>query len=57
MAASLKGKVVWVTGASSGIGEYIAYELAAVGCRLVLSARRESELNRVKKQCLSKIPI
>nr|XP_022329120.1 dehydrogenase/reductase SDR family member 7-like [Crassostrea virginica] len=49
---ALKGKVVWITGASSGIGEYLAYELAKAGCRLCLSARREPELDRVKKQCL-----
>ncbi|XP_046579850.1 dehydrogenase/reductase SDR family member 7-like isoform X2 [Haliotis rubra] len=53
----LRGKVVWVTGASSGIGESLVYELASVGCRLVLSARREEELNRVKKQCLTCGPL
>ncbi|XP_053376864.1 dehydrogenase/reductase SDR family member 7-like [Mercenaria mercenaria] len=49
----LTRKVVWITGASSGIGEYLSYELAKAGCRLVLSARREGELQRVKKECLS----
>ncbi|XP_068195255.1 dehydrogenase/reductase SDR family member 7 [Antennarius striatus] len=48
----LKGKVVWVTGASSGIGEELAYQLAKCGARLILSARREDELNRVKRHCL-----
>ncbi|GAA6213566.1 dehydrogenase/reductase SDR family member 7 [Lates japonicus] len=48
----LKGLVVWVTGASSGIGEELAYQLAKCGSRLILSARREHELNRVKRQCL-----
>ncbi|XP_061652023.1 dehydrogenase/reductase SDR family member 7 isoform X1 [Phyllopteryx taeniolatus] len=48
----LKGQVVWVTGASSGIGEELAYQLARCGSRLVLSARREDELKRVKRQCL-----
>ena len=47
----LRGKVVWITGASSGIGEYLAYELAGVGCKLVLSARRKEELERVKAKC------
>ncbi|XP_030071014.1 dehydrogenase/reductase SDR family member 7 [Microcaecilia unicolor] len=48
----LPGKVVWVTGASSGIGEELAYQLASLGALLVLSARRENELQRVKKKCL-----
>lgn len=50
--AKLKGLVVWVTGASSGIGEELAYQLAKCGSRLVLSARREDDLNRVKRHCL-----
>ncbi|XP_060077883.1 dehydrogenase/reductase SDR family member 7-like [Ylistrum balloti] len=49
---SLAGQVVWITGASSGIGEELAYELARAGCRLVLSARRTKELERVKKECM-----
>ncbi|KAF3701207.1 Dehydrogenase/reductase SDR family member 7 [Channa argus] len=48
----LKELVVWVTGASSGIGEELAYQLAKCGSRLILSARREEELNRVKHNCL-----
>ncbi|XP_069116277.1 dehydrogenase/reductase SDR family member 7-like [Argopecten irradians] len=48
----LAGQVVWITGASSGIGEELAYELARAGCRLVLSARRTNELERVKKECM-----
>lgn len=51
----LKGKVVWITGASSGIGEHLAYELARVGCKLVLSARRQQELERVKRKCCGKM--
>lgn len=45
----LKNKVVWVTGASSGIGEAITYALAKEGCKLVISARRKEELERVKQ--------
>jgi short-subunit dehydrogenase len=43
----LKDKVIWITGASSGIGEALALAFAKRGARLILSARRESELNRV----------
>ncbi|GCB79030.1 hypothetical protein scyTo_0018689 [Scyliorhinus torazame] len=45
-------KVIWITGASSGIGEELAYQLAKLGASLVLSARREAELQRVKQNCL-----
>ncbi|XP_063097273.1 dehydrogenase/reductase SDR family member 7 isoform X2 [Cavia porcellus] len=48
----LTGSVVWVTGASSGIGEELAYQLSKLGASLVLSARRKHELERVKRQCL-----
>ena len=45
----ITNKVIWVTGASSGIGEALVYELAKRNCKLILSARREEELQRVKK--------
>lgn len=49
---SLKGQVVWITGASSGIGEALAYGLSAQGAKLILSSRRTAELERVKNNCL-----
>jgi dehydrogenase/reductase SDR family protein 7B len=44
-------KVVWITGASSGIGEALAYAFSAAGARVLLSARRTEELERVKAAC------
>ncbi|KAL9335416.1 hypothetical protein Peur_072597 [Populus x canadensis] len=41
------GKVVLITGASSGIGEYLAYEYARRGACLALAARREERLRAV----------
>lgn len=51
---TFSNKVVWITGASSGIGEAIALAFAKEGARLVLTARREDELQRVKQ--LSGLP-
>lgn len=48
---NFKNKRVWITGASSGIGENLAYAFASQGAHLILSARNESELERVKNNC------
>jgi len=45
--------VIWITGASSGIGEALAKQYILAGHQLVLSARREAELDRVKANCES----
>ena len=43
----LKGKVAWVTGAGSGIGEAAAIALASEGATVALTGRTESKLERV----------
>jgi short-subunit dehydrogenase len=43
-----EGKVIWITGASSGIGEALARELSTYNTRLIISSRRQGELERVK---------
>lgn len=52
----LRGQVVWITGASSGIGEYMAYEFAKAGCRIVLSGTNQGRLDAVKMNCLQRNP-
>ncbi|HEX6227375.1 MAG TPA: SDR family oxidoreductase [Chryseolinea sp.] len=44
-------EVIWITGASSGIGEALTYEYAKREVRLIISARRKDELERVKQNC------
>ena len=51
--ASINNKVVWITGASSGIGEALAYELSQRNCKLILSARNVENLQCVKAKCLN----
>ncbi|MCX8490655.1 MAG: SDR family oxidoreductase [Cyclobacteriaceae bacterium] len=53
--AGLSNKVIWITGASSGIGEALTYALAKKGVRLILSARRKDELERVKGNCAAAV--
>lgn len=47
-----KEKTVWVVGASSGIGKAIAIDMAKLQANLVISSRKEDELNKVKEDCL-----
>ncbi|XP_059614611.1 dehydrogenase/reductase SDR family protein 7-like [Phlebotomus argentipes] len=56
---TLQGKVVLITGASSGLGESLAHVFYMAGCKVVLSARRKDELERVRKdllECYSRTP-
>lgn len=43
-----EGKVIWITGASSGIGEALAVQLSSCNTRLILSSNQDEELLRVK---------
>ena len=45
-------KTIWVVGASSGIGEYLVYQLVKSGAkRIIISSRRKEQLKRVKQEC------
>uniref|UniRef100_A0A4W4HCR7 Hydroxysteroid 11-beta-dehydrogenase 1-like protein n=1 Tax=Electrophorus electricus TaxID=8005 RepID=A0A4W4HCR7_ELEEL len=48
---SLKGVRVLVTGASTGIGEQVAYHYARLGAQIVITARRAHALNKVSLKC------
>lgn len=49
---AFKGSVIWITGASSGIGASLALDLYKSGAQLILSARRKEQLEEVAAQCL-----
>src|SRR5437870_3777925 len=51
---SLNGKIVFVTGASAGIGRATALAFAAQGGRLLLAARRAAKLAEVASACLAR---
>lgn len=44
-------KIIWITGASSGIGRSLAIELSRRKAKLILSSRNETELEKVKEAC------
>ncbi|HYP29728.1 MAG TPA: SDR family oxidoreductase [Blastocatellia bacterium] len=48
---NFRDKIIWITGASSGIGEALAYAFGREGAKLILSGRREAELERVRQAC------
>jgi len=52
-----ENKVVWITGASSGIGEQAVYQLNALGARLILSSRNEEHLLITAKKCKTNSPV
>src|SRR5689334_14481092 len=50
MVTDLKGKIVWVTGAGTGIGEAAALALAKEGAKVILTGRREDVLKSVAER-------
>ena len=46
-----KDKVIWITGASSGIGASLAMQLNQLGAKVIASARRTEKLNALKNNC------
>lgn len=51
MSLKLKNQTILITGASSGIGQQVAYEASKAGANLILCARRIDKLEQVKKTC------
>lgn len=48
---AFKNQVIWITGASSGIGEALTYALHRRGAKVIISSRREKTLEQVKANC------
>lgn len=48
---SVRGKKIVICGASTGIGEELAYQYAKLGAQLLLVARREEALKKVVARC------
>ncbi len=51
MKTKFKDLTIWITGASSGLGEALSIAFAQKGATIVLSGRNEEKLEQVKKQC------
>lgn len=47
----ISGKTIWITGASSGIGEATAYQMAGEGVKLILTATNTQKLLAVQHRC------
>jgi len=50
MSRNLDKQVVIITGATSGIGQAVAQQLAQEGCKLVLAARRQDRLQALAQE-------
>lgn len=54
MALSIQNKIVFITGASSGIGQATAYQMAEQGAHIIIAARRKERLDEMAHQIESK---
>lgn len=48
---NIKNKVIWITGASSGIGEALVYEFNSQGAKIIASSRNLTKLKQLKNRC------
>ena len=51
---NINRKLVWITGASSGIGKELCYKFSEEGWNIALTARRKSELEKISKMLNNK---
>ena len=55
MIQDINGKVAWITGAGSGIGESAAIKLAEAGCKVIISGRRRTMLEKVAQKIQNQV--
>lgn len=48
---SFSAKIIWITGASSGIGKALALEFSNQNAKIILSSRKKEDLELVKNAC------
>ena len=54
---NLEGKIVFITGASSGIGKACAFEFAKLKSNLILAARRKDRLNTIAEEIINEFGV
>ena len=54
---TINGEVIWITGASSGIGQQLAIKLASAGNTVIISARNQKTLKAMAQQNSNMVPL